>query len=242
MTAQPPGPPSTPVPRGADGVAQGPDPATTVDAPLTGAGPASTSGAPAPAAAVAPAPAAAVAPAPGAGAVRSADPVRPSPASTSGPFDPSGVAWQPVSPRLVTARLLSAGVGLGIPVLVFVALAVGFGQWWPWIVVAVLVAVLAWCAVVVPRQVRAIGYAERDDDLLIRKGVMFRTLVVVPYGRMQYVDVQAGPLARKLRIAQVQLHTASPGTDASIDGLEPSEAERLRDRLASRGEARLAGL
>jgi len=95
---------------------------------------------------------------------------------------------------------------------------------------------------VVPRQVRAIGYAERDDDLLIRKGVMFRSLVVVPYGRMQYVDVQAGPVARRFRIAQVQLHTASPATDASIDGLEPAEAERLRDRLASRGEARLAGL
>ena len=94
----------------------------------------------------------------------------------------------------------------------------------------------------IPRQVRAIGYAERDDDLLIRHGIMFRTLVVVPYGRMQYVDVQAGPLARKLGIAQVQLHTASASTDATIDGLEPAEAERLRDRLASRGEARLAGL
>jgi membrane protein YdbS with pleckstrin-like domain len=40
----------------------------------------------------------------------------------------------------------------------------------------------------------------------------------------------------------VQLHTASPGTDASIPGLSPDEAARLRDRLAQRGEARLAGL
>jgi membrane protein YdbS with pleckstrin-like domain len=67
-------------------------------------------------------------------------------------------------------------------------------------------------------------------------------MVVVPYGRMQYVDVQAGPLARAYGIAQVQLHTASPGTDAAIDGLPADEATRLRDQLASRGEARLAGL
>jgi uncharacterized protein len=76
----------------------------------------------------------------------------------------------------------------------------------------------------------------------VRRGVMFRSLVVVPYGRMQFVDVEAGPLARKLGYASVQLHTASPATDASIPGLVPDEAARLRDRLARRGEARLAGL
>ena len=89
---------------------------------------------------------------------------------------------------------------------------------------------------------RALGYAERDEDLLVRRGVMFRSLVVVPYGRMQFVDVEAGPLARRLGYASVQLHTASPSTDAAIPGLVPDEAARLRDRLARRGEARLAGL
>jgi membrane protein YdbS with pleckstrin-like domain len=159
-----------------------------------------------------------------------------------GPFDPPGVVWTPVSPRLATARLLSHGIVLAVLAVVAVVLLVLLDQWWPWILLGLVVVDAAWTAVVVPRQVRAIGYAERDDDLLVRKGVLFRTLVVVPYGRMQYVDVQAGPLARRLRIAQVQLHTASASTDATIDGLEPAEAERLRDRLASRGEARLAGL
>jgi len=165
----------------------------------------------------------------------------PEPAA-SGPFDPPGVVWSRVSPRLATARLLSAGIAFGVLAVVGVVFLVLFGHWWPWILVGVAAALALWTVLVVPRQVRAIGYAERDDDLLIRKGIMFRTLVVVPYGRMQYVDVQAGPLARRLRIAQIQLHTASASTDATIDGLEPAEAERLRDRLASRGEARLAGL
>ena len=164
------------------------------------------------------------------------------PTDPSGPFDPPGVQWQGVSSRLITARLLTVGIFLLVPFVLGAVFALVFSLVWLWIVPAVVLVIGIWCVVVVPRQVRAIGYAERDDDLLIRKGVMFRSLVVVPYGRMQYVDVQAGPLARKFRIAQVQLHTASPATDASIDGLEPAEAERLRDRLASRGEARLAGL
>ena len=165
----------------------------------------------------------------------------PEPAA-SGPFDPPGVVWSRVSPRLATARLVSAGIVLGVLAVVAVVLLLLLDHWWPWILVALIVVDALWTVVVVPRQVRAIGYAERDDDLLIRKGIMFRTLVVVPYGRMQYVDVQAGPLARRLRIAQIQLHTASASTDATIEGLEPAEAERLRDRLASRGESRLAGL
>ena len=86
------------------------------------------------------------------------------------------------------------------------------------------------------------GYAEREDDLLVRHGWLFRRLVVVPYGRMQFVDVTAGPLERKLGLATVQLHTAAAATDATIPGLPPEEAARLRDRLAALGEARSAGL
>ncbi|WP_093181729.1 PH domain-containing protein [Sanguibacter gelidistatuariae] len=165
-------------------------------------------------------------------------------APTTSPFEPEGIVWQGVSARLATARFIMLGIFFGIPLVTLVVLAVALppAAPWLWIAAAVVVVVTAWIAVIIKRQVHAIGFAERDEDLLIRKGVMFRSLVVVPYGRMQFVDVTAGPLARKLGISSLQLHTASPGTDATIDGLVPSEAARLRDRLASRGEARLAGL
>lgn len=162
--------------------------------------------------------------------------------TSAGPFDPIGVPWDRVSPRLATVRLISLALTLALPLIVTVAVAALAGIAGLWALPAAVVALGGWLAVIIPRQVRAIGYAERDDDLLIRKGVMFRALVVVPYGRMQFVDVQAGPLDRWGGIARVQLHTASPGSDASIPGLPPAEADRLRDRLATRGEARLAGL
>lgn len=159
----------------------------------------------------------------------------------SAAFDVPGVAWTNVSDKLIGVRRITVAIWLGIPLLATLALAVIFGSG-VWIAPLVLAGFLAWAMWLIPRQVRAIGYAELEDDLLIRKGVLFRTLSVVPYGRMQYVDVQAGPLTRRAGIAQVQLHTASASTDASIPGLPEPEAARLRDRLTEAGEARLAGL
>jgi membrane protein YdbS with pleckstrin-like domain len=158
------------------------------------------------------------------------------------PFAPDDVTWQQVSPRLAVVRRLLVVTGAVVPVVVIVVLALilSLPILLPLVVVPLALAIWGWW--LVGRQARAIGYAEREDDLLVRRGILFRDLVVVPYGRMQYVDVRAGPVDRRFGIASVQLHTASPGTDAHIPGLPPEEAARLRDRLARRGEARLAGL
>ncbi|MFL5960263.1 MAG: PH domain-containing protein [Gaiellaceae bacterium] len=94
----------------------------------------------------------------------------------------------------------------------------------------------------VGRRYRSWGYAEREADLLVRRGVLFARLTVVPYGRMQFIDVTAGPLERSFGLASVRLHTAAAATDARIPGLDREEAGRLRDRLAELGEARAAGL
>ena len=71
------------------------------------------------------------------------------------------------------------------------------------------------------RAVRAWGYAERDNDLLVRHGLLVRRLSIVPYARMQFVDVSAGPLERAFDLATVQLHTAAAASDARIPGLRP---------------------
>jgi hypothetical protein len=89
---------------------------------------------------------------------------------------------------------------------------------------------------------RSWQYQERDEDLVVKRGVAFRRLSVVPYGRMQFVDVTAGPIERLFKLSTIKLHTAAAASDARIPGLEPAEAARLRDQLASLGEAKAAGL
>lgn len=92
------------------------------------------------------------------------------------------------------------------------------------------------------RRYRAWGYLEREEDLLVRRGVLISRLSVVPYGRMQLVEVTAGMMERLFGLSTVKLHTAAARSDARIPGLEPAEAARLRDRLAALGEAKAAGL
>jgi membrane protein YdbS with pleckstrin-like domain len=151
--------------------------------------------------------------------------------------------WVRVSPRLATLRrtAFSAVVVLAAVVLALV-LGLAVAGWAAWLVTVVAVAGLAWGWVVLGRNAASWGYAERAEDLLVTHGVVFRRLVVVPYGRMQLVDVHVDPLSRLFGLARVQLHTAAATTDAHIPGLDPAEAARLRDRLTALGEARSAGL
>ena len=67
-------------------------------------------------------------------------------------------------------------------------------------------------------------------------------IVSVPYARLQYVDVQSGPLMRAFGLASLQLHTASPASGGSLSGLPIAEAEALRARLMERGESQRADL
>ena len=149
--------------------------------------------------------------------------------------------WKRPSPRLRRVRrveaLVPTVVALGAAVaLAFANLYAGIGA-----VLIVLAAGLTLDALL-QRRVSAWGYLERADDLLIRRGVLVQRLSVVPYGRMQFVDVTAGPIERSFGLATVRLHTAAAATDARIPGLDTAEAARLRDQLASLGEAHAAGL
>lgn len=156
-------------------------------------------------------------------------------------FSPAGTDWTHASTRLITARLISLWLWIALPLAALVVLATLVSTW-VWIGAGIGVAVGIWLSVVVVWQVKAHAWAEREDDLIVKRGRMFRRVTVVPYGRMQYVEVHQGPLARMLGIARVQLHTASPGTDAHLSGVLVDEAARLRDRLTTQGEAKLAGL
>ncbi|MCA2212214.1 PH domain-containing protein [Jidongwangia harbinensis] len=155
---------------------------------------------------------------------------------------PDAVEWRPVSPKLITVELINRAIWVA---LLLAGLFVGWMYndhelWLAGMGAVVLFAI--WRSFITVRAVRAWGYAERDNDLLVRHGLVIRRLSIVPYARMQYVDVTAGPLERAFQLATVQLHTASAASDAKVPGLPPEEASRLRDRLTALGEDRAEGL
>ena len=150
--------------------------------------------------------------------------------------------WIGLPPGLLRMRRLLLVVWLGL-LAVALGLLLGLLCGPVWAAFALLpLALIGWGWVMIGRNWRSWRYAERSDDLLISRGVLWREETVVPYGRMQLVEVTSGPVERHFGLASVQLHTAAAATDATIPGLEPAEAERLRDRLTELGQARSSGL
>ncbi|GAA3727710.1 PH domain-containing protein [Leifsonia bigeumensis] len=149
--------------------------------------------------------------------------------------------WQRVSPKYIVAEYIGAVIGAAV--FLVAAWVFTFTGWpvatWALIAVAVLSAITL---VLIPRQVKAIGYQLREDDLLFRRGILFQRFVAVPYGRMQLVDINRGPLLRALGLSELKFVTAAASTGITIPGLPEVNADDLRDRLVALAETRRAGL
>ena len=162
---------------------------------------------------------------------------------------PSTEDWQRPSPRFSTMRRVQVGVATAAVCMFVIASEVlrtitGRGSSLPvdgLVLLGLLVAGFVFDRFL-QRRVRAWAYCERAEDLLVRRGVMVSRLSVVPYGRMQFIDVVSGPVERLFGLATVRMHTASAASDARIPGLSTESAAILRDHLAALGESNLTGL
>jgi membrane protein YdbS with pleckstrin-like domain len=157
-------------------------------------------------------------------------------------IDPLPGDWQRVSPRYVVVDLL----GILVSAILFtIGATVPFAltQQPGWLVApAAVLALHILIAAFTPRRVRALGYRLRDDDLVFRRGIMFLRVVAVPYGRMQLVDINRGPIARAFGLSELKLVTAAASSHVTIPGLPEADADALRDRLVELAESRRAGL
>lgn len=164
------------------------------------------------------------------------------PDSPSAGIDPIPGEWQRVSPKYVIVDLIGTLVSA---VIMTAATSIAFWVTQFPLLLIIPGAVLAFhvlYAAFTPRRVRALGYRLRDDDLVFRKGIMFRRVVAVPYGRMQLVDINRGPIARAFGLSELKLVTAAAASNITIPGLTEADADALRDRLVELAESRRAGL
>ncbi|MCC2594244.1 PH domain-containing protein [Tessaracoccus sp. OS52] len=158
-------------------------------------------------------------------------------------FRPPGAQWQPLSPNYLKMKMIL--ILTVWPILIAIVVTpVAFllpGPSW-WILLVVLGLVWLWRILRQPKAVRRWGYAETDTDVYITHGLAWRQLTGVPYGRMQLVNVQSGPLERAFDLASVEMVTSSTSGTITIPGLSRDDAAALRDRLMERGELLQAGI
>jgi len=101
---------------------------------------------------------------------------------------------------------------------------------------AVTLALGALATLIVPRRrYRRWGYREGADELEIRRGTIIRVRTIVPFGRVQHIDVAQGPVQRRFGLATLILHTAGTQSAAvPLPGLLHGDAEAMRDRIRAK--------
>lgn len=77
-------------------------------------------------------------------------------------------------------------------------------------------------------------WAAWDDALELRHGVVVARSSLVPYARIQQIDVERGPLERALGLSRLVLRTAAATTDAELPGIPDDQVDALRRHLLAR--------
>ncbi|RXZ65082.1 hypothetical protein ETX26_13105 [Pelagerythrobacter rhizovicinus] len=99
-------------------------------------------------------------------------------------------------------------------------------------IVPVLLAAVLIVIRVPRRRYMARGYVMGEDRLRVVRGLWFRSDTVVPFGRVQHIDVHQGPLERAYGLATLTLHTAgSHNASVSLPGLADADARAMRETI-----------
>lgn len=150
--------------------------------------------------------------------------------------------WERVSPRYIVVDLIGYVISGAILVAISLVPLLVFQWQFGWAPPIAVGAIALLTVALTPRRVRAIGYQLRNDDLVFRRGLMWHRVVAVPYGRMQLVDINRGPIARLVGLSELRFVTAAAATGVVIPGLPQQQAEELRDTLVALAESRRVGL
>jgi hypothetical protein len=149
--------------------------------------------------------------------------------STMSPLHPSYVRVLRIRGLISAAPFLALAAGLDFGPLRETPVPAGIVPGAVLLLAAVLIVLLP------PRRYRAWGYREAEDELHVGSGLLFRTRTVVPFGRVQHIDVAHGPIERRFGLATLILHTAGTrGAAVPLPGLLHDEAERMRDRIRAK--------
>lgn len=96
-----------------------------------------------------------------------------------------------------------------------------------------VLAFAAWLLIRMPmRRYAARGYSLVEGRLRVVRGVLFHSDTVVPFGRVQHIDVDQGPLERAFGLATLTVHTAGThNASVSLPGLTHADAMAMREDI-----------
>ncbi len=79
------------------------------------------------------------------------------------------------------------------------------------------------------------SYAVREHDIMYKSGLIFRTVTVLPFNRIQHSEINSGPIERRFDLSTLSVFTAGGAqSDLSIPGLLSNDAERMKEYLTEK--------
>ncbi|WP_432201634.1 PH domain-containing protein [Erythrobacter sp. W53] len=82
------------------------------------------------------------------------------------------------------------------------------------------------------RRYQARGYTLAEERLRVVSGILFRSDTLVPFGRVQHIDVNQGPIQRMYDLATLTVHTAgSHNASVNLPGLAHGDATEMREAI-----------
>ncbi|MDD2626471.1 MAG: PH domain-containing protein [Methanomethylophilus sp.] len=149
-------------------------------------------------------------------------------------MDASG-EYRRLDKRCMASRYVSYSIGLIFLVICYLAIYFMAGEFshrheTMLFLLALLLIVIAYCILAPPVFYRHYKYFIDDEKLDVVRGVITITRTIVPIERIMQVQVTHGPINRLFGLANVDVTTA--GGTATLEYLEPAEAEQIAARLA----------
>ena len=83
-------------------------------------------------------------------------------------------------------------------------------------------------------QVRTRGLAVAHGHVIVRRGGISRSTIILPESKLQLIEVRQGPLQRLIGSATLRLTTAGVGGDVDMEDLPLDEARAMQENLQAR--------
>ena len=138
----------------------------------------------------------------------------------------------PLDPRYKSMMRLVAAI-FAVVLLIAATVAEIAIPGWTGVIWLPVVLVAAYIVLYLPmRRYAARGYSLEEERLRVVRGLLFHSDTIVPFGRVQHIDVDQGPLERGFGLATLTVHTAgSHNASVSLPGLAHDDALAMREEI-----------
>ena len=81
------------------------------------------------------------------------------------------------------------------------------------------------------------GVALREKDIIFKKGLFWRRSTLLPFNKVQHIEIHRNPIERKLGLSSLKIYTAGgSGVDLQIRGLENARAEKIKQFILEKSK------